>query len=327
MIDRTVFRDLVAEASLTPSVHNVQPARWSLRPDAIVLLEDRTRRLAAGDPSGRDALVSLGAACEAMVIALSRRGIGTSIGTPEASTGGDLVEIRRLRPVGRVEADTLSGHLPSRSSHRGAFDAVSASERAAAAALASDELGVLDRPEDVREIADLGAEAGHGFMRDVAFRRELVSWMRLSRSHPRWSRDGLNADAMAMGRIEALGARAVLGLLFGTLQAAGAARPLLSDAAVTRTATAIVALHLPRSTDPFEIGRRFLRAWLTIERAGFKAAVMASLVDHPSARARLSSLMVLDDDRSIEAVWRIGRTAAAPPARARLDVDDLIVGT
>lgn len=30
MLDSDLFRDLVAEASLAPSVHNIQPTRWRL---------------------------------------------------------------------------------------------------------------------------------------------------------------------------------------------------------------------------------------------------------------------------------------------------------
>ena len=55
MLDRSLFEILIAEASLAPSVHNIQPTRWRLLSgDTILLLEDGQRRLPAADPSGYD---------------------------------------------------------------------------------------------------------------------------------------------------------------------------------------------------------------------------------------------------------------------------------
>src|SRR5688572_11374328 len=93
-----IQRALVAEASLAPSVHNVQPARWRFTGGGLILFEDRSRRLAAGDPTGRDSATSLGAAAEGMAIALSRHGLRLEdrdeSDLPEAA--GDLVPVRRF---------------------------------------------------------------------------------------------------------------------------------------------------------------------------------------------------------------------------------------
>src|SRR5206468_446479 len=66
---------LVDEARRAPSVHNIQPARWAaLERGVLALRADPARTLPIADPSGHDVRISLGAACEGMSIALSRRG-------------------------------------------------------------------------------------------------------------------------------------------------------------------------------------------------------------------------------------------------------------
>ena len=49
--ERQTQRALVAESSLAPSVHNVQPARWRIGEDEVTLLEDTRRRLPVADPA------------------------------------------------------------------------------------------------------------------------------------------------------------------------------------------------------------------------------------------------------------------------------------
>ncbi|MDX3805186.1 MAG: nitroreductase family protein, partial [Bosea sp. (in: a-proteobacteria)] len=76
MLDRAVLEELLAEARLAPSAHNTQPTRWRLLgDDALLLLEDVTRRLPVADPSGHDVRLSHGAAIEGMSLALGRRGL------------------------------------------------------------------------------------------------------------------------------------------------------------------------------------------------------------------------------------------------------------
>jgi hypothetical protein len=163
------------------------------------------------------------------------------------------------------------------------------------------------------------------FMSQTPFRRELVSWMRLSRSNPGWARDGLNAEAMAMNRFEAFGADIVLGAAFPMLEAVGLARPLLADAAKTRSAAAIVLFHRPTDEDPFTSGAHFYRLWLRIEGAGFGAAVLAALADDPDISAELANAHVPAGHRLVSA-FRVGRRpAGAEYVRARLPIEELIV--
>ena len=59
-----------------PSVHNTQPWRWRVEPDAVQLFADRTRWLAATDPQGRDLMLSCGAALQHLQVALADMELG-----------------------------------------------------------------------------------------------------------------------------------------------------------------------------------------------------------------------------------------------------------
>jgi hypothetical protein len=329
MIDPSLRLTLAAEAALAPSVHNVQPARWRFAKDGLLLFEDRSRRLAAGDPEGRDAAFSLGAAAEGMAIALSRHGLLLEDLGAEAlpPAEGQLVPVRRFAIATGGTPDPLADTVDRRQSYRGRFLPPGDGDRAVARALAREGVEVIAEPERIILLARLCDDAGLAFLRDGAFRAELLSWMRLSRRNPRWSLDGLNAEAMAMSLLEAMGAKAVLGgRLFQLLDGLGLGRTLTSEASTIATAAAVVIVHHPVGADEFDCGRSFYRLWLHIAASGFSAAVMASLADHPQVSATLAEELNLPDERRMRTALRIGR--ASPGSgyrRARLPAEAALV--
>ena len=98
-----LFRALVADACLSPNVHNIQPTRWRLVDDAtIALIAAPDRHLPVGDPTGRDAAASHGAAFEGMIIAASSHGIHRrpgSIRRGRATGHGGHLRALSPRPV------------------------------------------------------------------------------------------------------------------------------------------------------------------------------------------------------------------------------------
>lgn len=319
-------RTLVAEAVLAPSVHNVQPARWRLvGDDDLALFEDLRCRLAIGDPRGNDAGISLGAAAEGMRLAAGRHGLAL-VPTTVPADEPDLRGVAGWRLTAGGEPDPLAGAVEARGSWRAAFEKPTTADREAAEALAADDAAVVTDPATLKTLAARYDAASYRFMRDDAFRAELRGWMRLNRRDPRWSIDGLNADAMAMSRIEARGAGLVLGPGFRVLARVGLARPLLAEGAKVAGGAALVVFHRPRGETPFDGGCPFYRLWLRIEAAGFGAAVLAALADDPDAAAELARVAGVGADRRIVSAFRIGRR---PPGdrlpRARRSIEDAIV--
>lgn len=317
---------LVAEAALAPSVHNVQPARWRIEEDGATLLEDVTRRLPAGDPTGHDAAISLGAAAEGFRLAASRIGRAVRVARIDGVTAGSVRPVARLTLTGPTEPDPLAALVAGRGSYRGRFAEPTAPDRTTAASLAAEDAAVLTDPAILGEAGRRLDDASWNFMRREPFRRELLSWMRLSRRHPDWARDGLNAHAMAMGRVAATGAGLVLGPLYGTLARLGLAKPLISEGNGLAKDVAVILFHRPMDEDPFDSGAHFYRLWLRIEAAGFGAAVLAALADDTQANAWARRMSGLSDDRRLVSAFRIGRRPPGTASqRARLPLEELIV--
>jgi hypothetical protein len=318
----------IADASLAPSVHNVQPARWRVENDGATLFEDIARRLPAADPHCHDAAISLGAAAEGFRLAASRASYGMGVEMLDGPAADGLRPIARLRLTAGAHADPLASLVTRRASHRGIFSASSAADVMAARALASDDTTVLEGNDRLAEAGRQLDAASWTYMRDDRFRKELLSWMRLSRRDPNWSRDGLNAEAMAMGGIAATGAGFVLGLLFAPLAFIGLARPLLAEGSRIAKDTAVVLFHRPENEPPFVSGAHFYRLWLRIEAAGFGAAVLAALADDARANAWARFAGSVPAEHRLINAFRIGRRPGGSIApRARLPVEELLVLT
>ncbi len=76
VVDKDVLRNAVLLACRAPSVHNSQPWRWVAEGNAVHLFVDRNRTVPATDGSGREALVSCGAALDHLRVAMTAAGWG-----------------------------------------------------------------------------------------------------------------------------------------------------------------------------------------------------------------------------------------------------------
>jgi hypothetical protein len=318
------LKSLLRDANLAPSVHNTQPTRWRLGDDgSVAVLEDTSRRLPVGDAAGRDAAVSHGAAIEGFALACAGRRL--SVEKLEGAAAAGLRPVARLTVDDGGEADPLHALVPARRTYRGIFE--KSGDAARLDALNADDALVVRSPEAIAHLAQLNDEAGLRTFRNKAYRAELVSWMRLSRNHPNWASDGLNAEAMEMSRFEALGASIVLRPgVFEVLDRLGVARTFVAEAPVVRSASAIVLFHRPQAEDTLVTGRRFYRLWLQFTGLGVSAAPMAVLADDEETRALISRQFGLAPDRRLITAFRIGpvRPRALEP-KPRLPVETLIV--
>ncbi len=321
---REQFWKLIEAASASPSVHNVQPARWHIDGHELTLLEDPSRRLTIGDPTGNDAGLSLGAVAEGMVIAASDHGLHASIERCEGRLGR-FTKVARVRFEQGGERDSLAGVLSTRASYRAAFAPVEEGDKAKARSLSAGDCTVVFDPADIVALAKQYDQASYAFMRQDGFRAELLGWMRLKRSHANWSRDGLNAEAMKLSAFEAMGAGAVLGWLFRPLATLGLAPALLSEAKSFANAAAVVLFHRPKDEDPFESGRRFHRLWLEIDAAGFGASVLAAVADHKPTADAIADQHGIPSDHRLVSAFRIGRREGSAFDPARLPVEELLV--
>lgn len=316
-----VFAEIVADAALSPTAHNIQPTLWRrIDAETVAVLQAEGRSLPVGDPTGRDLAASHGSAVEGFMIAASTRGLGFAV---EAGEGQEVV---RLRATGAVQPDPLAVVLRTRRTWRGRFTAKPTDGRLETLAALAPDLTLVSGPDGVAEIARLNDTASLEGYRNRAFRAELLAWMRLSRRHPLWAVDGLNAEAMSMSAVEALGAGIVLRpSVFELLDRLGLCGALAGEAEVVRSA-AVALFHRPADEAAFETGRRWHRVWLEMARLGLSAAPMTVLADDPAATAAVAASFGCPEGARLVTVFRLGLVPDEDlPAPARRPLEALIV--
>jgi nitroreductase len=183
-LDAAGFAELIGAATRAPSIHNSQPWRFRHGGDDIEVLVDPDRMTRAGDPTGRAARVSCGAAVLNLRLALAVR--GTPADVTVCPPGADDV-VARLSP-GRPRPATPHEHrlfaaIPRRHSNRHPFaeTPVPVAVRTDLIRAASDEGGWLDLvlgPAALDDTARLVGIADDILNRDEAYRAELHAWTR-----------------------------------------------------------------------------------------------------------------------------------------------------
>ncbi|MEP6989884.1 MAG: hypothetical protein ABJA80_03065 [bacterium] len=321
---------IVAAAARAPSVHNIQPARWRFESDgSVVLFRALDRALPVADPTGHDVQASLGAAFEAMSMALSARGIslGAPLGAGDVMADGCEPVVRAsLEQTGRA-TDPLEPWLAVRRSFRGRFLPADAGQLARLNGIAAADARLVAGGEALRALAALHDAATWTFESRADYHRELWSWLRLSPRDPDYHRDGLNADCLALSAAERWAAARLLAPgPFALLGRLGIARPLISEGASVRSASAAVVFCPLKRASAFDVGRRMLRLWLEVEAAGLHLAPMSACADDARVRPALERLHGVPAERRLANVFRVGRMDdAAVAVSPRLPVDEYLV--
>ncbi|MCW5710755.1 hypothetical protein [Shinella sp.] len=331
MIDRATLTTLAAEANRAPSTHNTQPARFALDAEGrILVLADLSRRLTVGDPTNRDMGLSCGAALEGLVMALAGRGLGAAVEdfwAEDAQWRPGYRLAARVTPGGDAAPSPLAAWTEKRFTWRGAFSPAPPETPASLEGWAGrkDDVAFAGGKDTLAFIAALNDEASLTVMRGRPFRDELVLWMRLSPRHPAYALDGLNLEALRMGRLEGAVAGTVLASpLFALADRLGLARTLVSEAGRTMTAAACLLFHRPQDESPVATGRAFYRFWLDFTRFGLAGWPMAVLADVPEAAETLRRRFALPANHRLVNVLRVGPAPVMLP-KYRLPAGELVV--
>lgn len=111
--DIQTLKDAVQLACRAPSVHNSQPWRWVAEGAVLRLFVDRDRALTGSDPSGREAIISCGAALDHLRVAMLAAGWRARIERfPNPNDPGHLASIgfasvEHVTRAQRVRADAI----------------------------------------------------------------------------------------------------------------------------------------------------------------------------------------------------------------------------
>lgn len=325
MLTDAQFETIVAQARLAPSIHNAQPARWRRASQTIEIAADRSVTLPQADSSGAHIGLSCGAAVEATVLALSALGFACDVN--DLWPNEDLYSWSGHRMAARLtlrhgsKTHPLQALLDARFTWRGPFSNESLQLFGWSR---SDTFFILDA--STRSwIAGLNDMASLGIMRSKPFRRELLSWMRLHPSHPRYKVDGLSRDALQIDERLARKVTTGFGAMWPLLDLLGKTAAMTAEADVTMTASLIACFHRPADESPVQSGRAYLRLCLEAAQLGLAGWPMAALTDDVAARAQVTAQLAIGPDRKLVQVLRFGVPTGPQSSRARHDVRSLIV--
>ncbi len=180
-----VLRHAVAAATMAPSVHNTQPWAFRLGPDTVDLYADRSRTLHRLDPTGRQLVLSCGAALLFLRVALRAGGFDAEVELRPDDGDADHLARVRVRPGSSPTDDerALAGAIDERHMQRTPFqsrevpaDVVRRLRHAVEQEQAW--LDVVRRRDDQLALVSLLARADEMESQDEAYRAELRAWVR-----------------------------------------------------------------------------------------------------------------------------------------------------
>lgn len=192
---------LIRYAVLAPSGHNTQPWLFNVTRDGVEVFADYSRRLAVADPSGRELLMSVGAAITNFRVAAAHFGFESTVmyqDRPEESLPVALIALRETCAP-PIVLRRLFGAITERHTNRGAFETRELEPNALAelnefVAAHSSFVHYLV-PGDREHAADMVERADRILLKGSGFRSEFADWVRPSATN---SADGICADGLGI---------------------------------------------------------------------------------------------------------------------------------
>ena len=299
----------IADATLAANGHNTQPWRFRVTGDAIEIRPDPSRRTPVVDPDDHHLFVSLGCAATNLAIAAA------ASGRPgEVAIDGQTVRYGFTNA--KPHDDPLLAAIVRRQSTRADYDgrAVPPGDLVAlqaAAAMQGVDLALITDRTVIGAIRDLVVAGNDAQMRDVAFMRELKSWLRFNPRSAMATGDGLFAAASGNPSLpSALGGIAFDHLFNATAENDKYARQI--------GASAGLAVFAGEQADPshwIRVGQACQRFALEATRLGLKLAFVNQPVEVAALRPELAR--VIGTSRRPDLVLRFGYGPALPYAPRR----------
>ena len=314
---RGTVREWLVAATSAPSIHNTQPWLFRPRDDAIDVLVDRRRQLAALDPDGREMCVSVGAAVFNLRLAVRAHGYEARVRLMPDTGEPDLMASVSIGPAAPPPAAVvaLAEAIPRRHTNRRPFADRPVpfgvmQELAGAAVAEGAALLAVDPP--LRDgVLSLTRTAENRMRTDPRYRAELSAW----------------TTPGGVGRRDGVPRQA-----FGP-RATDRALPLRDFALGHGAPTAVVDFE-PDPTlillftdgdstvDWLRAGTALQRILLTATTRGLAATPLSQLLEVPRLRTLLTDSAT---GQVVQTVLRIGYPTTPALATPRRAVDDVVL--
>jgi len=299
-----------------PSAHNTQPWLPAYETERIELRFDPARHLAAGDPTRRDLLLSLGAFVEAVLITAADEGIALEFHPGvdfESARAGSFREAAEMYETRFGKAD-----LERRRTSRLKYESGSLPDDVLAAARV--QLRAEERLHELvtHDVVDVFTVADRSVYETPPVVEELRSWLRLSKQDPRYDCDGLSYECLALSRVEAEAfGLALRPRVYPLVRRLGLHRTFTSSAkSVLEIDGSVLVLTGASETaeDLLLTGRSLLRVWLALSASGFYTHPLSQIIDCRETDEELTRRLALRPGERVLSVFRAGRSER--PARS-----------
>jgi nitroreductase len=305
-------------AGMAPSIHNSQPWRFRVVGDRIDVMLDRDRLLAAIDPTGREAWMSVGAAVLNLRVAILAGGrVPLTIPLPDPGRPDLAASIRlggRHRPDATIRA--LFGAIPVRRTNRRPFRDIEVraevlNQLAAAARVEGATMVTMDALGRRSVVAI--AETANSWQRESP---EYMAELRIWTAVPFEARDGIPAHSF--GPLDEFGAL--------PLRDFGAAHPDLPrrQRPFEHTPTLVILYTTgDQPRDWLRAGQAMERVLLTATVRGVATTPISAPTEEPELRALLGDEFA---DHVAQVILRLGYGDPVPstPRRPVTDFVELI---
>lgn len=315
------LRFLLKYAILAPSKHNTQPWLFHVEQQTIELYADRTRVLSMVDASGRELIMSCGAALANLLIALRSFGFSWMMEMPggaEENTPLARLTVEQGEPADEEERKLFFA-IMQRHTNRRAF-----TERAVPVALlrqlervageAGTYLHVMWDEQQRASLANLVLNADQSLWADPSFRHELAQWVHTDESN---SPDGIPAHALGKADTTSyLGAFPLRTLMEASEEDEEARRRSIKPPVL-----AVLSTVNDDWFDWLEAGLALENILLHARLSGIWASFFSQPTEVAAQRQALRDLLGKTDFPQI--VLRLGYASRVPPTPRR-GVDDVL---
>jgi nitroreductase len=299
-------------AVLAPSVHNTQPWLFELREDRLAVRADRSRQLAALDPTGRELVQSVGAALFNIRVACAAAGWTAAVERLPDPGDPDLLAV--VRPGARTPDPALAGLAPAvalRRTNRRAFQAAEVPDgvlRALAAGAAAEGalLVPVEQEAHRRLLARLTQQAERVQNGDPRYRAELRQW---TTRRPE-DGDGVPAAAVPHGD-----GRQHDDLPLRDFDTTGAGGMPPGTASGVDGTLLVLATGSDDARAWLRCGEAMQRVLLELTVLGWAASPFTQLIEVPLTRTQLRSALIWDAHPQL--LLRVGHADPTPPTPRR----------
>jgi hypothetical protein len=334
VLDTAQARYLLEFSRLAPSAHNTVPAAFRLgtRGDALDVFLRPEFVLDASDPTGEEALISVGCAVEAFVMAAARYGVACAWRRSSALAPSDVLPARGRAPVhvGTLELSRAGDFaqepdfraleaLIERQVVRAEYDRaltlpaeLAAALEAAVAAVAGVSLLVFQTSAQKFAWAKLDEMATKHELEQAPFRAELGAWLLSNRDVT--STRGMRGHEFGLDDAMTSKLRAELSgdVPLETDQLANLARASRIGI-VSSSALGVLSTRDDAADGAMLVGRAFQRAAVTLVQHGFSCALHTAICQVPYVRAMAQASLTRGARPKL--LFRMGKPLSVEHAR------------